>query len=278
MLWSRSTKLAPSPVDLDDRVVAELHCIKCGTLLRGEFASGSCPQCGHPCSDSVYGDYLIYSGRAEVDRLDEAARVVIYGGMLLGVIIAIAMLFMVTSSQNVIEAIRRGFDTLWAGVLLSPVIATTGMVLLTRRYSMAYYEAKYFHRRFLIRAGICAGLVLLLAGVAAYFRARDFQVLLLAGWATLPSAAFMRGLARLMRRVPNVKLASFAQALSAIIWVTGVLSLLFNWLRPLGAESADWEAPLLSLQMLVSCGWIGLGIASLRLMMTVHRNFLAIRR
>jgi hypothetical protein len=78
--------------------------------------------------------------------------------------------------------------------------------------------------------------------------------------------------------VPNVKLASFAQALSAIIWVNGVLSLLFNWLRPLGAESADWEAPLLSLQMLVSCGWIGLGIASLRLMMTVHRNFLAIRR
>jgi len=35
---------------------------------------------------------------------------------------------------------------------------------------------------------------------------------------------------------------------------------------------------VLSLQMLVSCGWIGLGIASLRLMMTVHRNFLAIRR
>jgi hypothetical protein len=278
MLWSRSTKLAPSPVDLEDRVVADLRCIKCGASLRGQSVNALCPHCGHPCSDSVYGDYLIYSDRAEVDRLDEAAHVVIYGGMLLGVIIAIAMLCMVVYSENVVEAIRRGFDTLWAGVLVSPVIATTGMVLLTRRYSIAYYEAKYFNQRFMIRAGIWAGLVVILACVAAYFRARDFQVVLLAAWATVPSAAFMRGLARLMRRVPNVKLAGFAQVLGGGIWVTGVLSLLFNWLRPLAVEQADWEAPLLALQVLVSCGWLVLGLAGLRLLMVIHRNFLAIRR
>jgi hypothetical protein len=278
MLWSRSTKLAPSPVDLEDRVVADLRCIKCGISLRGQSVNALCQQCGHPCSDSVYGDYLIYSDRTEIDRLDEAARVIIYGGVLLGVIITVAMLCMIASSQSTVEAIRRGFDTLWAGVLLSPVIATTGMVLLTRRYSIAYYEAKYFHRSFFIRAGIWLALALTLAGVAAYFRARDFQVLLLAAWATLPSAAFMKGLARLMRRVPNVKLAGIAQVLASGIWVTGVLSLLFNWLRPLAVARSDWEAPLLSLQVLVSCGWLALGIAGLRLLMVVHRNFQAIRR
>ncbi len=277
MLWSRTTKLAPSPVDLEDRIVADLRCIKCGIRLQGTSVNGFCPQCGHPCSDSVYGDYLIYSDRAEIERLDEAARVVIYGGVVLGTIIAVAMLSMVTYSANMIDAVRRGFDTLWAGVLVSPVMSTTGMVLLTRRYSVAYYEAKYFHQRVLLRAGAWLAGILIALCVAAYHLPAEFQVLLLAAWATLPSAAFMRGLVRLMRRVPNVKLATYAQVLCAGIWVTGLLSLLFNWLRPMAQNRADWEGPLIALQMVVSIGWLALAIAAFRLLLAIHRNLLAIR-
>jgi hypothetical protein len=113
--------------------------------------------------------------------------------------------------------------------------------------------------------------------VTAYFRAREFQIFLLAAWATLPAVAFMRGLVRLLRRVPNVKLAAIAAVIRTCIWLVGVLTLLYNWLRPLGVEHSDWEAPLIALQVLVSVGWIGLGVATLRMLLAVHRNFIAIR-
>ncbi len=277
-MFTRTRQTASAPVDLDDHVVADLRCIRCGMSIQGLSVGGPCTHCGHPCSDSVYGDYLIYSDRAEVERLEEAARLVQYGGMVAGLIMVAAVVGMVVRAGDAVEAIRGAWDGVYAGVMVFPLIGTMGMVLLTRRYSVAYYEAKYFHQRVLIRAGLVVGLVLVALGVAAYYLPRTLQVVLLCAWATLPVVAFLRGVVRLMRRVPNLALAGRAGALGAAVWAAGLLMLLSEVLRPHCPQNADWEAALIALQAFLAAGWIALGAGIYHLLVVIRRGFRQINR
>lgn len=270
--------IAAAPVDLEDRVVADIRCIACGASLQGHPVSEPCASCGHPCSDSVYGDYLIYADQSEIDRLDDAARLLVYSSVVLGLVVTGAVLATVLAAASVEEAIRRGADTLFAGVLVFTVIAVTGIVLLTRRGSVAYYEAKYFHQRTLIKAALVVATVLAALCVAAYYLPQPVEVGLLVAWATVPAILFLRGLGRLMRRVPNVKLASLSRALAVGVAAVGLLTFLFKLVQPLGVNADEWEGPLLALRVVTSLGWIGLGVASFRLLGLIRRNLRAIRR
>jgi len=273
----RSRKATFSPVDIENRIIANIRCVECGTPLRGILVDSPCPQCGHPASDSVWGDYLIYADRARLDRLDEGARIVLYAGVATGVLVGVATIGMVVAAATAEDAIRRAFDTILAGLLVYPVIAITGIMLLTRRYSVAYYEARYFHARTLARAGIATGLSALLVAIGAYYLPHGARCLLVAAWATLPTAAFMRGLSRLLRRVPNLRLAGTARTIAAGICLAGLVTFAAELLRPQAAEHVDWEAPLIATRLLASWAWIGLAVGSLRLMVALRRNFQVIR-
>lgn len=267
-------KVQPSAfVDLTEHIIADVRCIKCGTNLRGQSINQRCPQCGHSASDSVFGDYLIYCERAEIARLDEATRVVIYSAMSLALLFAAAAVLMVAGARSVVDAIQRAYDMLFAGVLVFPVVAATGIVLLTRRHAVAYYEAKYLNRRFVIPAALALVVALALLGLVAHYHPYIVQTCLLIAWGILPPVAFLRGLASLMRRMPNLKLARLAAAIAVGVCLLGGLTLLFMLARPTGMTHPDWEGPLIALQLLTTLGWIGLGIGGLRLLTLIRRSF-----
>ena len=261
-----------------NHIIAATRCIKCGVDLRGASVNEPCPQCGHPCSDSVYGDYLIYSDSAEIERLDEATRLVIYGTAVTGVIIVAAIVAAALMSPSFPDAVRQAYRTLFAGVLIFTVVATTGIVLLTRRCSVAYYEAKYFQVRVMVRAGLITIAVLAAIGVAAAYVPEYVRDVLLVVWATVPAVIFMGGLARLMGRMPNIKLANLARGIRAVVWVLGCLTLICRCFSPHCVGKADWEPLIIAVQLILTLGWIGFGFATFRLLLAIHRNFQAIRR
>ncbi len=274
----RSKRIRQSPVDADERIIVELRCIKCGSGLCGEFLTTPCPQCGHPCSDSVYGDYLIYSESVEIERLQEATRLVIYGGAVLAVVLAAGLVGMVATSTDVIDAARRTYETVFAVILLYSVVSITGIVLLTRRCSLAYYEAAYFHTRGLVRAGLVAVAALGAVAVATHFLPEAVRMCLLALWATVPSALFLRGVAKLMQRAPNIKLARFASRLQRAVWAMGVLTVALGCAQRLSRTDPDWEGVLIALRVIAALGWITVGLAGYRLMTALRRTLAIIRQ
>ena len=273
-----SKKLASSPVDLDDNIVADLRCIKCGVNLRGCSINDPCQQCGHPTSDSVYGDYLIYSDRSETHRLEDATRLIIYATIVTGLLFVIATPVLVATAPTLIDAIQRAYDMLFTGVLLFPVVAVTGIALLTRRHEAAYYEAKYFNERGMIRAGLIALTALTGLSLAAYYFPHTVQCCLLVAWATVPAAMFFGGLSQLMRRMPNIRLANFSRGICVGVYILGLLTLAFMLLRPRAMDNPNLQGALIALQFLTTWGWLCLGLTSLRLLVLVRRNFHVINR
>ena len=201
----------PHPVDGDDRVVVEILCVRCGGSLRSQVIGERCARCLHPVSDSVFGDYLVHADRGYVRSLADAARFVRIGAGFLGAIIAVALVLALFTSRGFNAAIDRAFDVLFAGGMISPLIAVIGLITLTSRRSFAYYRARYRNRRRLVRLWIVGGVSIVALVLAILFVGSIVANLLLTLWITVPLATFLSGLASVLMRVPNKMLATFAR-------------------------------------------------------------------
>jgi len=269
-------KNASSPVDVDNRIVIDVRCIKCGTNLRGGSIDDPCPGCHHPTSDSVFGDYLMYAERSETLRLEEASRIVIYTALVPIVIFAFATLANIAVAPSVLDVIQRAYDTLFAALMMFPVVSVTGIALLTSRHAAAYYAAKYWNRRCLITGGIALALIIGALVVVAWTFAHVVRTCVLVAWAALPVLVLLHGLGRLMRRMPNIKLANFARDTCVGVCFLAVFTLIFMLVRPLAVGRPDWYAPLIAMQVITTAGWVALAVVGFRLLVLVRRSLILI--
>jgi hypothetical protein len=271
-------KSSPLLIDAEDRIAADVLCIKCGDNLRGLHVADRCPNCNHPASDSVHGDYLIHADRPVVRGLAEAAQVVEYGAIVLGSLMVIALLVSLASADDLEDAIKTAYNTLFAGAIISPVVAVLGLVLLTTRHSAAYYWVRYGNPRALLRLGLLLAVVLAIIAVAAHYFGRVALEIGIVLWFVMPLAAFFRGLERLMRRVPNNQLATFARATFVGLLAFGVLSILVILTNHWSAEDPSWRDSQLAFSAITCVGGLALGIAACLLMVRVRRTLDSIAR
>lgn len=258
--------LSAGPVDLDDRVVADVWCIECGANLRGQNVREPCSGCGHPNSDSVFGDFLIYASPVELRKLDEAATVVIVVAAFTGILGAVVIAGMLLASRSVMDAIDRAFDGLLFTAMLLPVVTIFGIMLLTRRHAVAYFVARYGNPRFLTTIGIGSVLAAVVCAVLAHRFGAVFAAVVCTAWAVGPTAAFMFGMRGLMRRIPNQKLANFANWMVIPLVALGGLGLFVHLARPMIASPSEWDGPLLAMRVIVVLGGISWSVGVYRLL------------
>jgi hypothetical protein len=259
-------------IDADDRIVAEVLCIRCGYNLQGLFVADRCPQCTHPASDSVHGDYLIHADRPLVRGLAEAARVVETGTAILGGLMGLALLAVVLSARSLTAMVGPAYKVVFAGAVISPIVATVGLILLTTRHTAAYYWVRYGNRRALLRFGLLFALALaLLLTCTLYvgYVALEIGIVL---WFVIPLAAFFRGVERLMRRVPNNQLAAFARAALAGLLAFGLLAIIIILIRERACTDRSWEDSLTAFSAINCLGGLALGLAAHQLMVRVRRT------
>ena len=112
---------------------------------------------------------------------------------MLGGLLAIGMLVSLVSADSIDDAVKRAYEIVFAGAVISPVIAAVGLVLLTTRHSAAYYWVRYGNPRALLWFGLFIALGIAAVAVAAsvfgYVAMRIGLVL----WFTVPLGAFVRG-------------------------------------------------------------------------------------
>jgi hypothetical protein len=265
-------------VDADDRIVGDVLCIKCGRNLRELLVTRRCPGCGHPASDSVHGDYLIHADREVVRGLADAAQVVEYGTAVLGGLVGVALLVALISARDLEAAVESAYDVVLAGAIISPVIATLGLILLTSRHTAAYYWVRYGHPRALLRLGFLMAVVLAVIAIAGYFLGRTVLQIGVVLWFAIPLAAFFRGIERLMRRVPNNQLATFARATVVGVAAFAILAILIILLRQQAALDPSWRDSQLAFTTINSLGGLALGVAAFQLVVRVHRTLAGVAR
>ncbi len=242
--------LASSPfeaiLDREDRVIADLLCVRCGKNLRGQVATAACADCGHPISDSVHGDYLIYSDPLMVRTLAVASRLVLYSALLLIGLTGLGLFATVLGSRDVRVIIANSFDVIRFGASIAPLIAAIGLVMLTPRRTLAYYQARLLKPRNV--AWTVAGAIALIAAVSvgAYFAGRIVAIVAVALWIVVPISAFLRAVQRLMQRVPDNRVARLAGTEFVLFIVGGVAALAVLLIREFAAERG-WEDALVGL-------------------------------
>jgi len=259
-------------IDADDRIVADVLCIRCGHNLNGLFVADRCPQCTHPASDSVHGDYLIHADRPLVRGLAEAARVVEYGTAILGGLMALALLTVAVSAPSLTGIVEPAYKVVLVGAVISPVIATIGLILLTTRHTAAYYWVRYGNPRALLRFGLLFATALAIIVVCALSFGRvalDIGIVL---WFVIPLGAFFRGVERLMRRVPNNQLATFARATFVGLLAFGLLAIIIIVIRERAGTDRSWEESLTAFSAINCLGGIALGLAAHQLLIRVRRT------
>lgn len=268
-------------VDAEDRIVADVLCVKCGENLRGLHLADRCPNCRHPASDSVHGDYLIHSDREVVNGLAEAARVVEYGAGVLGGLMILALL------ASIVSAVRTGssegaaesaYKIVLAAAVLSPIVATLGLVLLTTRHTAAYYWVRYGNPRGLLRLGLLLGLVLAAVVVARHYFGAIALRIGIVFWFAVPMGAFLRGIEHLMRRVPNNQLAAYARATFVGLVAFVALSILTILLREWPGSTSSWRDSQLAFTAISGLGGLALGVAGFALVVRVRRTLYSIMR
>lgn len=254
------------PVDLEDRIIQDVWCVECGANLQGQSVREKCSECAHSNSDSVFGDFLIYSSPFVIRKLDEAATVVMtvaaFTGLLGVIVIAAALL----SSKGFLDAIDRAFDGLLFTAMLLPVVTIFGLMLLTRHQSLAYFQARYAKPRFMAGAGITCVLVAVACGVFASHYGAAFAAIVCTAWAIGPTAAFLFGMRSLMRRVPNNKLANFANWMIIPLLGLGGMGLFVHLARPMIKSPSDWDGPLLAMKVLIVIGGLAWSAGVYRLL------------
>jgi hypothetical protein len=272
---NRGNKADSDPVDSNDLVAVDIFCVRCGTNLRGASVREPCAVCYHPISDSVWGDYLIYSHPAEIKRLYDAATLVIYGAALTAGIIVLLLLATLLTVHRFVDAVERSFDTIFAGAMISPVIAGTGVALLTRRHSAAYYRSKFSNFRRLWKPLAVTLAIAAVCGVVAYFYDWVVRSCILIAWAATPAAIFFKGLSRLMHGMPNKKLGAFSSVLFVCTCLLAITSLIVRLARPYVVNSEDWHGTILALTFVTVLGAVAVGAFGFRLLILVRRAILA---
>ncbi len=204
-------------IDASDRVIADVLCVECGWNLRSYQLTDRCPKCGHPVSDSVFGDYLVHTDRTRVRRLSDHARLVFYGASFVAALAGVAALATLLGSRSAPDAVTNLYSVFQMAAMLVPIPAGIGIVLLTQRRSLAWYQA-WLRQRLASRlrqlAAALVGLALLLGVVGAFVAlGMQFGELLLIAWFVVPVSAFWRGFERLMQRLPDRVLAGRARML-----------------------------------------------------------------
>ncbi len=263
-------------IDSDDRIVADVLCIRCGHNLRGRLVADRCPNCTHPISDSVHGDYLIHADRPLVRGLAEAARVVEYGVAILGALMGLALLVVIMSAQSLTEIVAPAYDVVFAGAVISPVIATIGLILLTTRHTAAYYWVRFGNRRTLLRLGLLAALVLAVIVVCALYFGNVAVQIGVVLWFVVPLGAFFRGVERLMRRVPNKQLAVFARGTFVGVLAFSLLAVVITLTRYWAATDQSWEDSHTAFSAINCVGGVALGVATHQLLIRVRRTLSSI--
>jgi hypothetical protein len=257
-------------VDADERVIADILCIKCGGSLQSQKIGEPCSQCGHAVSDSVYGDFLIHADRAAVRKLAEAARSVKAGAGLLGALVIVLLLLSVATARDFQHGVAQVFNAMRFGAFIVPLIAVIGMATLTQRYSLAYYRARYVRRSFLVRAGIAVAVLLVGVVVAAVNFPRIAQNLAITLWTVVPAAMFLHGVRRLMQRVPNSELAGYARVAFIGVLACGAALFAVLMLQSLGASDPDKQEMVLGFTIVCIIGGVMLGIGGYRLLARVE--------
>jgi hypothetical protein len=265
-------------IDAEDRIVADVLCIRCACNLRNLKIAERCPNCNHPVSDSVHGDYLIHADKPLVRGLAESAQVIEYGMLILESLMGLALLAALISDRSVAALVEHTFRIVYAGAMISPVIATIGLVLLTTRHTAAYYWVRYGNKRTLLRGGLVFALILAVAVTCTLF----FGIIALeigtVFWFAIPLAAFLRGLERLMSRVPNKQLAAFSRGMFVGLIAFGLFAILIFVVEKLAADDPSWSESLAAFRGLAGVGGILLGVMAHQLLLRVRRTLLSIAR
>ena len=266
-------------IDAEDRVVADVLCLKCATNLNNLHIHDRCANCGHPVSDSVHGDYLIHTDKNVVRNLADAARTVEWGVLALCGLVLLGMLFSMLKGLRHLEIrliVEGAYRMVFAGAVISPVVAAVGFVLLTTRGTAAYFWARHGNQRTFLRVGLVAALILAAVTFSvAYFGqvAAEITVVL---WFAFPVGGFLRGVERLMRRVPNKQLASFARATFVGLIAFAALSILIIIVRRLALQDVTWSDSATALTAVNLFAGAVVGVAGYTLIVRVHRTLRAI--
>ncbi|RMF82986.1 MAG: hypothetical protein D6744_05545, partial [Planctomycetota bacterium] len=221
------------------------------------------------------GDYLVHADREYVRGLADAARFVRIGAGFLGVIVAVAWLLALFTSGDFNTGVDRAFDVLFAGALITPLLAVIGIITLTARRSLAYYRARYGARRqplWLSLAGLAVAIGLL---VAMLYVGSIVAHVLLTVWTVAPLAVFLKGLASLLARVPHKVLATFARMAYAGVLLAGPLLFGILTLRRAGS---DWTDVRIGSEIIAVILGIAGAIALYRLLLLVERQLLRAAR
>jgi hypothetical protein len=264
------------PVAADKRVVAAKFCIRCGSDLRGLSIEDRCPTCRHPIYDSIYGGYLIDASRQEPRRLYEMSKIVYYPALFLGALSAVMLLAEVFSAHSFAEAVTRVFDVGLFCATLSLLVALVGIAVFTSRHSAEYYRARYVSARFLVPAGVFFALGATAVGVILYYGGAFAQAVAQVALAFIPAAVFLQQLSNLMRRVPNKKLATFANLALALTCALAAATLAILVLQRYVQQQPDLGGFLIALTFAADLGGLGLGLATLRLLVLARRTLRAI--
>lgn len=261
------------PVDPEDRIVADILCVNCSAKIRGQYLTEGCYQCGHPNTDSVYGDLLIYTeDKTVVTRLHESALVVIYSAMFTGVLGLIIMLMPMLSASSAIDVVTRAFDGLQFAVLVFPLVAFVGMLLLTRHRSLSYFEERYANAAFIVRAAVFLIIGVAAIGLASRYFAPELRVAAFLIWTMLPPILFFRGLAGLLKRIPNLPLAAWCNFVIAGIVLIGIGGVTVVYMAPMANQSAEWEGPVVALKAITVVATIGWAIGAFAILRATKRT------
>ncbi len=261
-------------LDEDNRVIRDVLCIRCGVNLINLSTREGCPNCMHPVSDSVHGDYLIHTDPRQVRRLAEAARFVRLGALLLGVLVVLALLMTIATElihRDFSRGISSVFRLLFAGAMIAPLLAAVGLCTLTNRRSFAYYQARFGNRAFINKVGLIGLAILMLLTIGFAAAPRLVTNLLLALWAAGPAAVFMQRLGQLMRRVPNVELAMFARMAFWGVIISGIALFCLRYLSVLAADHKGWRDAHLGVTALYIVVAVAFGVGAYRLLVAVER-------
>lgn len=264
------------PVNAAKRVVITKFCIKCGCNLRGQSIEGLCPTCAHPVYDSVYGAYLIDTPPEETHRLHDISNVVFYPALFLTGLLLVMLVAELADERTFVGAVEAAFNALFAGAMLSPLIALVGSVVFTGRHSAAYFRAKYGNPRFMTIAGVVLAAALVALGSALTYGGTYARVVLQTAFVAIPAGLFLERLGGLMRRVPNQRLATYCNVAVGGLWALAAAALAIQLLQPARQDHPDLAGFVVALTFVVDLGGAGLIIGTLRLLVLARRTLRAI--
>src|SRR5690606_35374363 len=155
---------------------------------------------------------------------------------------------------------------------IAPLVAVIGLATLTNRHTVAYYRGRYSERRTVMLAAASLGIGLALLIVLAQWYGRPIANLILTARAVGPAAWFLRGLAQIMRRVPNNELAGLAGvAFWGALACGGALFCVLT-LHHVGGDDPGWRDTRLGLTAIFAVGTVALGIAAYRLLLRAEQT------